>query len=452
MPYVLVDKVSYRDQSPWPAGADGFGLSLQRRNALAYGNDPINWIAAQPTAAAATSTGGAAPVITLHPASQSVLVAMNTAFSVTATGTGPLQYQWRFNGTNLPGATNSLLPINNVQSDRAGVYQAVVFNAAGSAVSSNATLAVALPPTILTQPASLAVKATSNATFSVTAFSPAPLSYQWRFNGVAIPGATAAAYTVISSTPANAGAYLVVVADSSGPVSSAPATLTVLVDPVIVQQPLSQTVATNGTVTLSVTVTNTANLPIGFRWRRGFSTHTNFVLNAYTCFLTVTNVNAGTSATTANTNWTVVVTNLSLPTGGNLSSNAFLTLLPDTDRDGLPDAFETANSLNPADGADASIDRDGDTFTNGQEFIAGTNPGDTNSYPRIEQIIAGPNLRFNAISNRTYTLQFKTNLNDVAWQKLADVAARPTNWTANALDPVPANPLRVYRLVTPGQP
>ena len=48
-PGVLVDQVQYRDIAPWPTGADGTGLSLQRVNAEAYGNDPVNWAARPPT-------------------------------------------------------------------------------------------------------------------------------------------------------------------------------------------------------------------------------------------------------------------------------------------------------------------------------------------------------------------------------------------------------------------
>jgi hypothetical protein len=43
VPYVDVDVVRYNDKAPWPTNADGFGPSLERLNASAYGNDPINW-------------------------------------------------------------------------------------------------------------------------------------------------------------------------------------------------------------------------------------------------------------------------------------------------------------------------------------------------------------------------------------------------------------------------
>lgn len=49
VPYILVERVAYRDQAPWPADADGRGPSLQRLALAAYGNDPTNWFASAPT-------------------------------------------------------------------------------------------------------------------------------------------------------------------------------------------------------------------------------------------------------------------------------------------------------------------------------------------------------------------------------------------------------------------
>lgn len=49
VPYVWVDEVRYSANLPWPMGAGGTGLSLQRRTLSAYGNDPVNWFTADPT-------------------------------------------------------------------------------------------------------------------------------------------------------------------------------------------------------------------------------------------------------------------------------------------------------------------------------------------------------------------------------------------------------------------
>ena len=64
------------------------------------------------------------------------------AFSVTAAGTAPLSYQWNFGGTNIVGATNTILTLTNVQLSQAGNYTVLVTNAYGSVLSSNAVLTV----------------------------------------------------------------------------------------------------------------------------------------------------------------------------------------------------------------------------------------------------------------------------------------------------------------------
>ena len=57
VPYYLVEKVAYADVLPWPVNADGAGASLQRIEATLFGNDPINWQAASPTAGQLNPTG-----------------------------------------------------------------------------------------------------------------------------------------------------------------------------------------------------------------------------------------------------------------------------------------------------------------------------------------------------------------------------------------------------------
>ncbi len=96
------------------------------------------------------------PVITAQPTSRTVLAGGNVSFSVTATGTAPLAYQWRKAGVNVPGATSSTLTLTGVTAASAGSYSVVVSNAAGSVTSNPAVLTVTQPPiTIsLTSPSS----------------------------------------------------------------------------------------------------------------------------------------------------------------------------------------------------------------------------------------------------------------------------------------------------------
>jgi alpha-tubulin suppressor-like RCC1 family protein len=82
------------------------------------------------------------PVITSQPASCNIFVGTAANFAVAAIGANPFSYQWQFNGTNLDGATNSSLILNNVRPVNTGPYQVVVTNAFGSATSSVAILTV----------------------------------------------------------------------------------------------------------------------------------------------------------------------------------------------------------------------------------------------------------------------------------------------------------------------
>jgi hypothetical protein len=111
---------------------------------------------------AAGSTGkcpvqdGIAPTIISQPQSQTVAAGANVTFTVTATGTAPLSYQWRRNGTNVSGATSTSLTLSNVQPANAGNYSVRVTNAFGVATSSNAVLTVLAPGTnCIARPAGL---------------------------------------------------------------------------------------------------------------------------------------------------------------------------------------------------------------------------------------------------------------------------------------------------------
>lgn len=170
-----------------------------------------------------------APSITSQPQSQTVTQGQNATFSVSASGTQPMSYQWTFNGANISGATASSYTVANAQAGNAGTYAVVVSNSAGSVTSADATLTVnaGVAPTITTQPQSQTVAQGQNATFSVAASGSAPLSYQWTFNGANISGATASSYTVVSAKASNAGSYAAVVSNAFGSATSSTATLTV---------------------------------------------------------------------------------------------------------------------------------------------------------------------------------------------------------------------------------
>jgi alpha-tubulin suppressor-like RCC1 family protein len=83
-----------------------------------------------------------APTITAQPKSASVLVGQTALFDVSVTGTAPVSYQWRFNGSNISGATQSSLTLPSAQFTNSGTYSLFVSNAYGTSLSSNAFLSV----------------------------------------------------------------------------------------------------------------------------------------------------------------------------------------------------------------------------------------------------------------------------------------------------------------------
>lgn len=221
-------------------------------------------------AALAVSVPSAAPAITTSPASQSVVVGASVAFSVTASGTAPLGYQWQKNGGVISGATSAGYTIPSAQLADAGSFSVIVSNAAGSATSAAAALTVSVPviaPVLTSQPASQSVGVGASVTFSVTASGTSPLGYQWQKNGAAIPGATSASFTLPGAQTADSGNYTVIVANPAGSVTSATAVLAVAsLPPVIAVQPQSQTVLLGATVGFTVSATGTA--PLTYAWSK----------------------------------------------------------------------------------------------------------------------------------------------------------------------------------------
>ncbi|MCX8157985.1 MAG: lamin tail domain-containing protein [Verrucomicrobiae bacterium] len=219
---MMVEQVSYRDNAPWPGGADGFGASLQRIDLSAYANDPANWRAAWPRWAGGPLMG-AAPVFTLQPQSQTVVEGSTAVFTATATGEGPITYYWRYKGTVIATNTSGLLTLTNVSLAQQGNYSVGAANAHGVTLSEAAALAVLSLPSIVQPPLSTNVLVGGNVTLTVVASSPWPLGYQWQKDGVDIPGANGASLTLTNVQIAHEGAYRVIVSDLVGARVSAPA-------------------------------------------------------------------------------------------------------------------------------------------------------------------------------------------------------------------------------------
>lgn len=205
------------------------------------------------------------PIISQQPQPQSVAVDGIAGFSVSASGTEPLGYQWWFNNSPIGAATSSDYTRMNVQAADAGNYWVVVTNVAGTVTSAVATLTVLVPPQITSEPDDITLTAGQNAVFHVSAAGSEPLHYQWRRGETNIPGATAGSFTVTNAQHADAGLYSVVVTNVAGAIASRDALLTVNVPPLIIEHPGDQSVKPGTNVSFTVVASGTA--PLSYQWR-----------------------------------------------------------------------------------------------------------------------------------------------------------------------------------------
>lgn len=200
-----------------------------------------------------------APVISKQPESQIGCEGATVTLAVEATGVD--QYEWRKNGTVLPGINTATFTIPNVSKNAEGQYTVTAVGICESTTSQTVTLTVHAKPAIAQQPSGVEVVEGSAIELGVVATG-SSLSYQWKKNGVNIANAMSNQLSIAQATLADAGSYTVLVSNSCGVVTSATAEVTVIPagpGPVLV---LSQSTLDFGAVTvgkskeLKVTVKN----------------------------------------------------------------------------------------------------------------------------------------------------------------------------------------------------
>lgn len=237
---------------------------------------------------------GQPPTITTQPQSQSAAPGATVTFTVTASGSTPLNYQWRKDNANV-GTNSATLTLANVQTQDAGTYDVIVSNGAGSKQSNPATLTVTTNPRpqITIQPSStVTIAAGDTTTFGSTAtdsggdiqahsFSWRDPAGHWNWESGGATGLTlldpAEVWVngVASSTRSmrvrgdQPGTYTVrwSALDANGWTDGPEVTLIVgNGPPVIAQQPQSRTVPLNSSVTFSVAVSG--NPPLSYQWSK----------------------------------------------------------------------------------------------------------------------------------------------------------------------------------------
>ncbi len=176
------------------------------------------------------------PAILSAPESQVVVRGHSVAFSVAATSSTTLGYQWCLNRIPIAGATSSSYFRNNVQAVDTGSYSVVVSCASGSITSSPALLSIGQAPAIKLQPQTQWVAFGAPATLDVSVSGTAPFDYQWRKVSGRSPGSSltqawphqsVSALTLYAATNADSGNYLVIITNSFGSVTSQVSVLSV---------------------------------------------------------------------------------------------------------------------------------------------------------------------------------------------------------------------------------
>ncbi len=308
------------------------------------------------------------------------------------------------------------------------------------------------PVLFTVQPTNQFVSPGTNVTLVAQAFSAAPVTYQWRFEGTNIPNATNATYSYTNAQLTNYhGTYSCVATDDRSTAISSNALVYVMVKPGIATHVTSQTVLQGANATFSLVATGAP--PLWYRWIRNGGA----LLGATTSVPVLVITNVQSSGTLR-----VTVTNAALPTGAfspgpSAGNNVLLTMLPDFDGDGISDYWETnyfghVNTTNNP--SNALNDPDGDGMSNRDEYIAGTNP--TNALSVLKIVLTATNanvLQFVAQPNISYSAQWRTNFSFALWSNLTSITAQPLVRTVqvNTVNSPPGSE-RFYRIVTPQTP
>lgn len=181
-----------------------------------------------------TGTNNYPPLLITSPSSVFTNAGNPVTLSAVFTGSS-LKYQWRFNNAILPGATDSSLVFSHVQASNSGNYFVEATNANGAVTSGVASLTVNVPagsvPSVTGQPENASVYAGNPASFTVAVSGFAPFSFQWRFNGADIPGATTNSLSLDNVQPQQVGVYSLVVSNFYGTATSSNAALSIIDSP-----------------------------------------------------------------------------------------------------------------------------------------------------------------------------------------------------------------------------
>jgi len=210
-------------------------------------------------------------VITEHPQSVKLYVGDPVLLTVAASGgSGNFSYTWLRNGETLVVTDTGQLGTSSVQLSDAATYRCIVTDLetpANQVTSEPAVVEVAQPVSITQQPDGAMLNVGESFVLAVAATGGfAPLTYQWRWEGINIPGQTAAVYSA-TAFAGFSGVYTCVITDASGrSITSNGATLLVDLVAEIIQQPLGGDFYLGQSHTLNIVVAGSGGFV--YEWRR----------------------------------------------------------------------------------------------------------------------------------------------------------------------------------------
>src|ERR1043166_6415490 len=200
--------------------------------------------------------------------------------------------------------------------------------------SASAGIAIEMPPSFVTAPASLTVTQGNSATFTAAAQGADPLGFRWARNGVTLIGETASSLFIANAQVSHEGDYTVQVTNRVGSIMSAPAHLTVLAPPTIAQQPQGGTNYAGRNVSLSVVAGGTP--PFSYPW---YSNQTAAISGATNASLVFSNAQK-----TQTGDYSVSVSNA----GGVVMSDLARIVIVEADFGDAPDSYRTTLASNGA--------------------------------------------------------------------------------------------------------
>ena len=280
-----------------------------------------NLVVTSTTSSAGNLIMNLAPVITTQPHDTTIVTGGSASFTVAATGSGTLSYQWKKNGSNVSGGqfsgqTTATLSITGAVATDTGAYTVVVTNTRNlvvtSTTSSAGNLIMNLAPVITTQPHDTTIVTGGSASFTVAATGSGTLSYQWKKNGTNVSGGqfsgeTTATLSITGAVATDTGAYTVVVSNTRNIVvtstTSSAGNLIMNLAPVITTQPHDTTIVTGGSASFTVAATGSGTL--SYQWKKNGTNVSGVQFSGQT---TATLSITGAVATDTGA-YTVVVTN-----------------------------------------------------------------------------------------------------------------------------------------------